>query len=46
MTNTARSIICWQTWAQANGYVHYGYKAGKPLLMKLPIWARPWGSGI
>lgn len=31
----------WTTWAQLNGYVHYGYKNGKPLLMKLPKWARP-----
>lgn len=31
---------CWHSWARENRYVHYGYKNGKPLLMKLPIWAR------
>lgn len=30
----------WHEWARVNGYVHYGYKAGKPLLMKMPNWAR------
>lgn len=36
----------WHEWAGANGWVHYGYKNGKPLLMKVPSWARPWGMGI
>lgn len=30
----------WYEWARVNGYAHYGYKAGKPLLMKMPSWAR------
>lgn len=31
----------WHSWASKYGWVHYSYKAGKPLLMKVPNWARP-----
>lgn len=36
----------WHEWANKNRWVHVGYSNGKPVLMKLPDWARPWGIGL
>lgn len=31
-------MTCWKDWIAAHGYVHAGYRNGKPLLVKARGW--------